>query len=181
MLRDRAIEAFEQGDAVGFLVKASNTDSLDLVAHNRCAMLARGIYEEMLVQAFTATRTNNAGWPRGVLEFLFKLADRDKLRAAGEPLPGQGPFTLYRGMAGRPPHRHVRGFSWTSSIDVARWFADRFPHLPDRAVYEVTIEAEDVLTYSHEDGRKEHEFIVLLPRAVRPKLIERRTSEHRCA
>jgi len=60
---------------------------------------------------------------------LFRRADPAHLRAAGDPLPGLGPFTLCRGVAvtrtqtARPRRASPRGLSWTRSIDIARTFA----------------------------------------------------------
>ena len=41
---------------------ASNTDNLVLVFKNWETLQARGLYERALVEAFTATRTNNRDW-----------------------------------------------------------------------------------------------------------------------
>jgi len=174
LLRDKASDAYDSGDALGLLGLPGNEASLELVAYNAEALQARGIYEEALLEAFIGTRTNNLRWPVADLARLFDAADRSKLRAAGEPLPGPGPFVLYGGVAGRGADRRVRGLSWTGTVDTARWFANRF-ELPDPAVYRATVAAEDVLAYLHADGRDEAEFIVRLPTGVRPRLVERQT------
>jgi hypothetical protein len=89
---------------------------------------------------------------------MFRVADRARLRAAGDPLP-EPPFTLYRGVAGRGPARRVRGFSWTASRERGPWFADRFTSLlHDPAVYTITVGEESILAYVNE--RQEEEFIV---------------------
>jgi hypothetical protein len=166
-LRARATKSFEEGDALGFLCKATNEKGLDLVWWNRVAMIKRGIFEAALLVAFCGTRTNNHGWPEVSLKTMFDLADRTRLRAAGGPLPGPGPFTLYRGVAGRGRARRVRSFSWTSDFERAAWFARRFaPLFHDPAVYRATVYEDDVLAYANE--RNEQEFIVLLPSSVKP-------------
>lgn len=171
-LRADAIADFEAGDAVGFLSKAGNHDGLDLVSMNLHLLKARGIYEAALLHAFTSTRLNNIRCSMAGLKFLFTTADRQRLLAAGHPLPGPGPFTIYRGVAGRALDRRVRGFSWTASSEQAAWFARRSAKfgLVDPAVYEATVDHSAVLAYSND--RKEQEFIVMLPPTVRTRRIE---------
>jgi len=127
---------------------------------------ARGRYESALIYALTAPRTNLAHVPRSVLALLIENADRAALRAAGDPLPHPGPFTVYRGVAGRGGARRVRGLSWTFSLPVAAWFARRFD-LPDPAVYRVTVDEAHVLAYVSD--REEEELLLVLPEDAWPK------------
>ncbi len=170
-VRDRAVADLDAGDVVAFLCRAGNTYSLDLVWKNISGLQKRGVYERALIEAFTITRKNNWCWPVNTLRLMFEIADRDRLREAGEPLPGSGPFTLYRGVAGRGRARRVRGLSWTADLEKACLFANRLPSLADPRVFQVTVDAEDVLAYSN--GREEQEFIVLLPDSARPQRIEK--------
>jgi hypothetical protein len=113
------------------------------------------------------TRTNNY-WHYGDIRHMLTDADKERFRAAGDPLPSAGPFKLYRGVAGLRGHRAIGGYSWTSSIDVAAWFANRFSAmLPDPAVYTLWVPEEYVMAYT--DGRQEQEFIVQLPWMCQPK------------
>lgn len=140
--------------------------SLDEISVNRTVLKARGVFERALLDSFV--RTNHAHWALSELHELFESADRKALRAAGDPLPGPGPFTVYRGVSGEEPEeRRVRGLSWTTSLDRAHEFAERF-NGRDPAVYEVVIEARHVLAYIN--WQEEEEFIVLLP----PELYLRR-------
>lgn len=173
-LRDSAAAALDDGDLIGFFIKASNEHSLSLVYKNMFVLQERGLYEKALLHAFIATRTNNHGWPLDVIRFLFDIADRDRLFEAGDPLPGPGPFTLYRGVAGRGRARRVRGFSWTASLDKAWWFAERFA--VDAAVFQVTVSIVDVLAYSNE--REEQEFLVSLPDSVKPVRIKEKEKKN---
>jgi hypothetical protein len=100
---------------------------------------------------------------------MFTRADRTKLRAAGDPLPGAGPFTVYRGVAGRGPARRVRGLSWTDDVEKAAWFAQRLPGLSDPAIYRVIVEGNEVFACNF--GRGEREFIVYPKR--RPQRLDR--------
>lgn len=166
-VNERGRQAFVDGDAFGFLCSASSTYSMLMVERNCLLLLQRGIYEQTLLHAITATRTNNRHVPLYVFRELVRWADRDKLRAAGDPLPGSGPFTLYRGVAGKTERdRRVRGISWSGTLAKAAWFADRGWGLPNPEVYKCVVEAKHVLAYvgSH---RNEDEYLVDLPRSVK--------------
>ncbi len=171
--RKQAVTAIETGDVRLFLMSASNEHSLDLVWRNVDTLKGRGLYERALLCAFTATRTNNRGWSLDALRLLFRIADRDVIRAIGDPLPGPGPFTIYRGVAGNGSARRVRGVSWTGDIKRARFFARRYPSLASPAVFQVTVDDSDVMAYSNE--REEQEFIVLLSQTCRPVRVEQLT------
>ena len=173
VLRDLAAAKLAAGDVCGFLFTASNEHGLALVAHNLRALQTRGLYEFALLQAFIATRTNNCRWSVPVLHWLFEMADRERLRAAGGPLPGTGPFTVYRGVSGRGRARRVRGLSWTASKEKAQWFAERGAHwsLANPAVLCVVIAEGDVLAYVND--RQEEEFVILLPSSARPAQVEK--------
>lgn len=168
VLQARAIAAIEAGDVSGFLHLADSHRNLELIFNNLVKLWERGLYERALVSAFAASSFNNHQW-FGTLRVMFEMADRKRLREAGDPLPGDGtgPFTLYRGIAGLGRARRVRGWSWTSSIDVAKHFALRFD-MSKPAVYQTTVEAADVLFYTND--RTEQEFVIEPPR-TRPKQI----------
>ena len=153
--RYKAIAALDEGDPAKFLLPASNEWHLNLVSMNQGALLKRGIYESALLSAFINTRTSNRRWPLNTLRLLFKIANRDRLLAAGDPLPGPGPFTIFRGVAGKGRARRVRGFSWTALREKAQWFAERLT-FADPAVFQVTVGVDDVLAYRNE--RDEQEF-----------------------
>jgi hypothetical protein len=190
-LRNAAAEAFEKGDALGFVGKAErgNTDWLWIVWFNIVPLKARGIYEKALLVAFSGTRTNNRRWPLDELRFLFEQADRARLRAAGDPLPGPGPFTLYRGVSGRGRARRVRGFSWTADLDLSCWFAGRYG-LVLPTVFRGEFAEEDVLVYTRANNRGEQEYLVdaskvRISRALsqpmifsRAEEVQRRREEH---
>lgn len=172
VLRADAITRLAAGDVLGFLVTAGNEHSLSLVMMNAGTLLDRGLYEPALLHAMTASRTNNAKFPAQHLVYLVSLADRGKLRAAGEPLPGSGPFTVYRGVAGRTTARRVRGLSWTFSLPLAAWFANRGSTvfgLPDPAVYRLTVPEPWALAYVNGSHRGEEELFVLCDQAARPQ------------
>ena len=120
---------------------------------------------------------------------LFECCDRERLRAAGDPLPEGDRFTLYRGVSGRGAARRVAGLSWTRSPGIASHFARTWPLVglgsgcrteappeADPAVYVTEVRREDVLFY--DDGRNEDDFVLIakrwqrlaeLPLAVKPE------------
>jgi hypothetical protein len=175
-LRGEAVAALAERNVEGFLLLVANDHSLDLVSRN-CAVLQRlGIYERALLSAFISARVNHHRWPTRDLRSLFESTDRRRLRKAGDPLPGRGPFTLYRGVAGRGAARRVRGLSWTASPERAYFFAHRFAatsFCPNPAVFRVTVRDKDILAYSNERG--EEEFIVFLPPTVHPTRLQTST------
>ena len=156
-LREWACEQLESGDVLGFLCKAQNEYGLHLVAYNCRLLMDRGLYEKALLHAYTATRTNNRHWSELDLQDLFLLAQRDRMLAAGDPLPAPGPYTLYRGVAGRGRARRIQGYSWTASKKEAQWFATRFD-LPDPAVFRTVVDSDDVFAYCND--RQEQEFVL---------------------
>src|SRR5262249_11666432 len=87
--------------------------------------------------------------------------------------PGPGPFTLYRGVAGRGRARRVRGISWTADPDTASWFAYRYSGhlfglsnaLESPAVFRGIFDEPDILAYIND--RNEEDFIVDVPKGAR--------------
>jgi hypothetical protein len=154
---------FDAGNP-GLIHYTSNQWSLAVVFTNVRALKAKGIYEECLVRAYVGSRTNNRAYTMDDLFLLFGMADKSKLRSAGDPLPGPGPFRVYRGVAGVGRSRRVRSFSWTGSLDVACWFATRYPKLESPAVFQMDVQADYVLF--HSSDRSEDEF-VCVPGAVK--------------
>jgi hypothetical protein len=151
-----AIAAFERGDAQRFVDCAySMGGTLAVVADNAEALKERGIFEAALVHGYVGCKTNHRDWTIKEIESLFRMADREKLRTVGAPLPGTGPFTVYRGVGRSSRQRQVSGMSWTSSLDVACHFALAGDH--DPAVYQATVQADAVYCYFVERG--EDEFI----------------------
>jgi hypothetical protein len=170
-LRSQAIEALRSRNAVGFLAKANNEYGLELVLHNIDVLQSLGIYESALLEAFVGPRTNNYRWSLALLRQLFNLANPARLRALGDPI-GEGPFTIYRGVAGHGPAARIRGLSWTASLERAWRFATRFACLPFPRVFRTIVSKSSVLAYLNESGRHEQEYIVFLPVGAKLERIE---------
>ncbi len=152
--RDAARAAFDAGSASDFLGCTENHKGLWLVFHNQIPLRKKGIYEEALLQAFTSTRTNHVGMQASVLEQLFELAHKDRLRAAGDVLPEGEQFIVYRGVAGVGRQRRVKGPSWTLDFPRACWFAVRLS-LPGPAVHKTTVSRNSVLAFFNERNEQE--------------------------
>jgi hypothetical protein len=172
--RKDAREAYEKGDAGLLVGNVSSQDRLLFVADNVIPLQANEIYEACLLTAFVATRMSNWEWPEKALDFLFRSADRAKLRAAGKSLPGEGPFRIYRGVAGTGPARRRHGYSWTDSLDAACWFANR-SGLPDPEVLTAEVQEGEVLAYV--DDRGEREFVTKPARFMRYEIAVGEMSE----
>jgi len=159
-LIELAKKALAEGNIFGVMGYMPNTSRLAFVVDNFPVLKERGVYEEALLDAYTGTRTNFSRWSFDLINYLFELADRKKLLECGEPLPGDGPFTVYRGVSGRGAARRIRGMSWTGSIERAIWFAKRFV-FEKPAVFKATVEKR--LVYAFCNDRKEEEFLVKIP------------------
>lgn len=159
--RNSALAQLRDGDIVGFLRATSSELRIAIVVGNVAYLRGRSLLEPAVVEVFNVRPTNNHHVYRD-LEFLLRRADRARLRAAGDPLPGDGPWTVFRGVGGRGANRRIRGYSWTANLERARWFAERASTigLEHSAVYATTISAESVLFYRH--GSDERDFAVLL-------------------
>jgi len=74
-------------------------------------------------------------------------------------------------VSGVGPLRRERGVAWTGSHDLACWFALRLG-LPEPTVLRTEVDPTDVLAYLDQGpfGCKEQEFLVLLPRRLRPSV-----------
>ena len=169
-LREEAIAALKKGDVGDFIRKTPSLNSLALVACNISFLKHRGLYEAALLKAFVSSATNRLRDPLLFQRSLFMLADRQKLRDAGDPLPGPGPYTLYRGVAGVGTLRRERGLSWTSSVEQATKFAMSdamdWP-LPNPAILQAVVSNVEMLSYT--DSMGEDEYIVMLSRQTRIK------------
>jgi hypothetical protein len=160
-----ALDALDAGDALAFIAAARHGCELAMVFDNARNLKARGMYEKALLHAYTGCKGNNRAWNSRTLLKLFSFADAAALRAAGDPFPGNGPYTVYRGVSGTRGERKVRGLSWTADLDKACWFALGHSRYRDPAIYKARVTADDVFAYYN--GRREQEFI------VRPKRYER--------
>jgi hypothetical protein len=173
-LRPRAREEYQAGDGTGFAMLAASGDSIAHVALNLYPLVRRGIYEEAFMAAYTAGRAGSESLPENDdLEFLLSLCDRDRLMAAGDPLPEGERFTLYRGVGNGADMAAVRRVSWTGDSGEAAWFAVRLAEQygsKDPAVFRLVVERRRVLAYTNR--RREREFLIKVLRKDRPVRVE---------
>jgi hypothetical protein len=92
---------------------------------------------------------------------------------AGDPLPHEGSFTLYRGgIAGEEDFLHKRRISWTTSFETAKWYTERFSdffELEKSMVFEAQVEEQYVYAYTNE--RNEKEFLCDIPDSLKLKRV----------
>jgi hypothetical protein len=138
--RDQARRDFAAHNIRAFLgaelADPAANDVLSLVVRNAGPLAAHGLYEPALVRAFR--QGVSVHWTGPTLQWLFALGDPDRLRAQGDPLPGAGPFDVYRGGG------HGHGLSWSSDPVLAALFAAK-SETP--AIRRATLAATDVRVY----------------------------------
>jgi hypothetical protein len=149
-------------------------NQLCFVCDNAMQLKATGLLEKALLEAFTSSRINNRLISLSWIDYLFRLCDRSVLRSLSNPLPGSGPFTIYRGVAGSRNSRRVKGWSWTTDIHIACWFSLRLG-LENPAVYEATIDEKNIFAYV--DDRNESEIICCPSRPKNLKLTSRKLQD----
>jgi len=157
-LWDQAIKALHEKDILSLLILMNSEVRILFVYCNIHQLKKIGLYEEALLIAFTGIKYNFTYiLPLVEIKYLFYIADKEKLCAAGHPLPEEkDSYILYRGVAGKGPNRRKRSISWTSSFEIAKWFATRFScELP--MVYTAELPRDNIYAYSNE--RQEEEFL----------------------
>ncbi len=171
MFHEKAKEAFEAGDVLGMLCTMDNTEAPFFVFDNLSVLNEAGLLEMAIIDAWAVVRVSSIHTV-SVFPILFAYADRKKLRACGDPLPRLGPFTLFRGCAGKGRTRNVRGYSWSASYIRAQWYAMRFAsRLPDPAVYRIEAPEAWILAYLNQSFRGEEEFLVSVPNEAKVKRV----------
>lgn len=155
-MRHLAMEAWEQGDALGITCLAGHADRGQLLFDNIQQFRKAGIYEKALFKTFIHGPT----MPPDNWQFLFSFADLEKLHACGGPVPTFN-MTVFRGVNNCRQRRWIRGPSWTSNPSTAAWFASRFT-FPDAnpALYSVCVRPEHVLFVTND--RSEEEVVVAI-------------------
>ena len=158
-LLTQALQSAESGDVETLLAFLDNTTELSFVADNIEWLKSIGKYETALLSAYIDTQTNYTNWSLDLLKFLFSIASRPALLAAGETLPGAGPFVVFRGVAGKGAKRRLRGLSWTDDRERAIWFANRYAETGLEKPAVMRAEVMPAQVYAFCDDRNEREFI----------------------
>jgi hypothetical protein len=117
----------------------------------------RKYLKETIPSAFYATKS----YSQSMIRDLFETADRDRLLAAGDLLPGDEPFTIYRGTPSASCTKSVRGLSWSGERAIAENFAKTIygqsaAHCDDSGVFTTIVFRKHLYCYSE----TEMEFVV---------------------
>lgn len=172
ILHDDARKAFDDGDIVGFFGYASSDYYLDILVANVEAFKAAGLWEEAIVEAWTGSKCGGSDAMVGILCFDPDL-DRAKVLAAGDPLPDQEEFHLYRG-------GDSSGIAWTTDVKIAKFFSgsevrtcqfenpitkriERISVYHEKSgpaeIWETTVSRDEI--YFYYAGRNESEFVII--------------------
>lgn len=128
--------------------------AVSYVHRHRELLQSIGQLEPALVDAFTRHNFNNAG-EIAELKEIFTMCDREKLAAAGDPIPAGESFTLFRGCGLYKGEWDIKAWSWTGNDEVAEQFAERY----DGMVFtEEDFPRKGVLFYSN--VRNEDEYVI---------------------
>ena len=171
--RARARQSWDQGDLWGVLTCMGNHEYFDFVFDNIPQLAAAELLEAAVIAAWISINPNMGRLPQpSTMRRLWSSCDRDKLMAAGNPLPSGNEFELYRGVPDASYLASIPGISWTSSIDIARKFAQSiglYDH-PHPAVFRLVVPRNRVIAYT--DEREEKEFIVDIWEGATPERVE---------
>jgi hypothetical protein len=150
----QARRAANAGEVGRFFGSTDSGTSMYLLTRNWSWFKQRGLHVKALLFAWSNQKVAYQWEP--AVRYRLEECDRAELLRCSDPFPEGDSYNLYRGVQGKSdPH----GVSWTTSLEVARWFATRMGG--NGTVYTATVKREDVYAYIHESGRGEDEMLVL--------------------
>ncbi len=146
-----------------------------IVALNNYKQLKQiGRYEPALIGAYQSVKINHSNLSLDIVDWLFSKADREACIKLGD-MTTEMPTTVYRGVSGHGRRRRIAGWSWTTSIEVACWFARRLS-LPNPAIYSTIVDYNEIYYYTNEPTESE---VIVKPKAPqRMKLSEAEMISH---
>jgi hypothetical protein len=150
----QARRAANAGEVGGFFGSTDSVTSMYLLTRNWTWFKQRELHVKALLFAWSNQKVAYQ-WEPAVRYHLLEC-DRAELVRCSDPFPEGDSYTLYRGVQGKSS---PFGVSWTTSLEVAKHFANRMRG--DGTVYTATVKREDVYARIHESGRGEHEMLVL--------------------
>jgi len=68
------------------LVNMSNRDWMAYATEYMDELIDEGVYDKFLLEAYTGCSLNYRNWDIHELQWMFEMAERDKLLKAGDPL-----------------------------------------------------------------------------------------------
>jgi hypothetical protein len=149
-------------DAFKAYLRVPEKERLTFIVKNLKKISSSGQLEEIMIDFYTMLHFPTISYDLGLWVGLFGWCDRNRLLAAGDPLPPElgNKFMIYRGQdINRKP-----GISWSLSKDKAEWFAyERHKNLlgskaGDVGVIEMEVTVGDILYYYN--GREEQEVLI---------------------
>ena len=155
---ERAIDAIRNMDAIKFLALAPPEHRLTILYQNQDIIGRCNIMEDAFARAAFYYRVGNSQ-DHAILGSLIPRLNRVRLKKLSSSLPGVGPWTIYRGVAGKGRARRERGYSWTLDHERAQYFAGRSADLDSPSILRAVVQEKHILFYS--DIKKD--CFVLLP------------------
>ncbi|CAN1211569.1 Cytosolic protein [Tumidithrix helvetica PCC 7403] len=121
---------------------------LDFIVKNFRALSSIGVLEQNWMDAYTHA-SNFEDIPLDLMQEIFDTCDRELLQKnypiyVGDHFNNGERFSLFRGCAGLI---HKKGMSWTSSLDIAIWYAAHhaeYYDLDNVAVYAAVVNREEI-------------------------------------
>jgi len=120
--------------------------------------ISRAVWSKILIAGHQEGKLGSllSALKQSVVIRMFKLAEASYLMEEQEyrrflNLPNE--FTIYRGGAGVSVDKLKNGICWTTNIDQAAWFADRFSEIKgEGVVIEATVKKENIFgCFDYED------------------------------
>ena len=154
MMHGLAQRSIDSGKYLDVMTYINGHQAVEYVYSHIDILYEHGLLEEFIVDAFIRHNWDNYAY-YNELRVLFDLCSPALLQKASDPVPDGDTFKLYRGVTFL---EWAYGYSWTGSLKVAQWFADRYKDRHKGFVVVRDTHRHEVLFYTN--NRKEDEFIV---------------------
>jgi hypothetical protein len=165
----QVMDAFENKDADKFASMVDDSYAPYFLADNSYAIKKVGMLEKALLSKWETVKSSWLSFGDS-FPSLLKEIDVEQMRAAGDPIPDDPAFELFRGVCSNNPSRFSRGISWTALLERAKYFARRWADSEKHSiVYKVVVPNESILCYTND--REEAEFLVALPNDAQLEIV----------
>lgn len=157
---ERIKDSWAKGDVGGVLSSMDSHMYFDFIFDNIIAIRCCGLIKEFVSYAYVGTKNNLSSYPLNLFRHLFSFCNKDALRKLNDPFEVKPFYDLYRGVSGKGRARRLRGYSWTSSLDTAKFFSIRM-NLANPSVFTTRVKYDDIYFYTN--NREENEFVCHIP------------------